>query len=439
MTLAGRMKSTMVALILQSILVKHVQPFRSLSGMSRQTVASFKLLDTCQAREGWLCELQLRRKHKNEQRTTRLLLSSSSSLSSSSTSGISESDEDYLQQAIQNAKLGLGYTYPNPAVGCVLVRQDTNEVVGSGFHPRSGEPHAEVFALLEAKGHVSSGIEAAKSVMKRGNSDNSNDDIAQTVRALADKYTSPGGPEELFEPSSGDSSAKENPDSIPVTAYVTLEPCCHFGRTPPCAKTFVISKNVERVVVGFRDPNPKVDGGGVKLLQDAGIQVDMAEVGSDVHKECADITKDFVKRITAPSPHNYEELINGAMRRGLRSLANRKKNDDSLSQHNWVAKGVVISNNNASDEDIAELIDSLPLDPTWIEELDSKLWENELVQLKLNKAIKKKKWAKRLGNRIGKELDAHVAQTVGHSVLLYRPGMPPVLDLQQLVRKTDEE
>ena len=442
MTSAGKINIAFMILVLPSLLVKNVQPFRGMSGASRRTSTYWK---TSQ-RRGSLCEIQLRSKHRQEQVLTRML---SSSLSSSSSSSVlTESDEEYLRQAVQYAKLGLGYTYPNPIVGCVLVRQDTNEVIGCGFHPISGSPHAEVFALLEAKGHVPSGVEAAKSVLNGDRGVSKNRDMADIVHALAKTYASTGGPEELFE----QSASTDTSDSFPVTAYVTLEPCCHFGRTPPCANSLIISKNVKRVVVGFRDPNPRVDGGGVKLLQDAGIQVDMAEIGSEIHTQCADMTKNFVKRITAPSPHNYDELINGAMRSALRSLAGRKKSEDTLVHHIWNGREIEVSGENdtndsssddggsqgaddSSSKDVSNQIDTLPLDPTWMEELDAKLWDNEIVNLKLNKAIKKKKWVKQLGNRIGQELDAHVAQTVGHSVLLYRPGMPPVLDLKQLVEE----
>ena len=73
--------------------------------------------------------------------------------------------------------------------------------------------------------------------------------------------------------------------STPVTAYVTLEPCCHFGKTPPCAASLVLSQ-VDRVVVGFRDPNPLVEGGGVLLLRDANVDVDFAQ-GNASERMCS--------------------------------------------------------------------------------------------------------------------------------------------------------
>lgn len=322
-----------------------------------------------------------------------------------SSSTLSNTDESFLKQAIEHARIGLGHTFPNPAVGCVLVNQDTNEVIGAGFHPKAGFPHAEIFALLEAAGHVESGVAAATSVVKGV-------EAGGAIQALASKYSSEGGPEELFGMSF---------DKIPVTAYVTLEPCCHYGRTPPCATTFALSK-VNRVVVGCRDPNPRVDGGGVKILKEAGIQVDMAD--GDTHIACADLISGFVKRIT---PRDNKDLswINGAMRSAVRSLANTKKSNGDLAQVSW--------NGDKAKGDNEDSVDAVAMDPTWMESLDELLWEHELVNLRLNRAVGKKKLARRLGERIAKQLDAHVSQAVGHTVLLYRPSVPPVLDLNQLV------
>ena len=120
-------------------------------------------------------------------------------------------DGYYMNLAIEEAKKGLYTTRPNPAVGCVIVNK--NLIVGVGFHPKAGEPHAEVFALKHAQKHVKG-----------------------------------------------------------ATAYVTLEPCSHTGRTPPCAQA-LINSGVARVVVAGLDPNPKVAGRGVRMLQEAGIEV----------------------------------------------------------------------------------------------------------------------------------------------------------------------
>ncbi|MDZ7802821.1 bifunctional diaminohydroxyphosphoribosylaminopyrimidine deaminase/5-amino-6-(5-phosphoribosylamino)uracil reductase RibD [Thiohalophilus sp.] len=123
----------------------------------------------------------------------------------------SADDHRYMARALQLAERGLYTTDPNPRVGCVLVRD--NAVVGEGWHERAGEPHAEVHALKAA----------------------------------------------------GDAARGS-------TAYVTLEPCCHQGRTPPCSDA-LIQAGVSRVVVAMRDPHSQVDGGGISQLQAAGISV----------------------------------------------------------------------------------------------------------------------------------------------------------------------
>ncbi len=120
-------------------------------------------------------------------------------------------DELWMSRALRLARHGLPTTAPNPAVGCVLVRD--GKPVGVGWHERAGGPHAEVVALAAAGGR------------SRG-----------------------------------------------ATAYVTLEPCCHHGRTPPCTEALVAA-GVRRVVVAMRDPDPRVAGAGIAALEAAGIRV----------------------------------------------------------------------------------------------------------------------------------------------------------------------
>jgi diaminohydroxyphosphoribosylaminopyrimidine deaminase/5-amino-6-(5-phosphoribosylamino)uracil reductase len=123
-------------------------------------------------------------------------------------------DRLYLERAYELAERGAGSTSPNPAVGAVIVRD--GEIVGEGYHHRAGEPHAEVHALRMA----------------------------------------------------GDRSRG-------ATLYVSLEPCSHFGRTPPCAHA-VCDAGISRVVAGASDPNPKTDGRGAQYLRDRGIEVEIA-------------------------------------------------------------------------------------------------------------------------------------------------------------------
>jgi diaminohydroxyphosphoribosylaminopyrimidine deaminase / 5-amino-6-(5-phosphoribosylamino)uracil reductase len=121
-------------------------------------------------------------------------------------------DSRWMARALQLAERGLYGTSPNPRVGCVLVKD--GNMVGEGWHARAGEPHAEVHALHMAGGHA------------RG-----------------------------------------------ATAYVTLEPCSHHGRTPPCADA-LIAAGVARVVAAMQDPNPLVAGQGLERLRNAGIRVE---------------------------------------------------------------------------------------------------------------------------------------------------------------------
>lgn len=338
---------------------------------------------------------------------------------------ITSNDNSYMSKAIQAASFGVGNTYPNPAVGCVLVSSN-QEVIGVGFHPKAGYPHAEVFALFEACGYVESGIDAAKAIVqhtKSGGQINADlsEDVA-TVNELLETYSSEGGAVKLFKGKLADKD---------VTAYVTLEPCCHYGKTPPCAFSLV-QAGVSRVVVGFRDPNPKVDGGGVTLLENEGITVDVMMN----NKACANIVSAFVKRISPRTQENgidpvdYNVSMSGAKRMILRKLAGQKKMEGSMVEFTWPNSS---SNVDANDKtvDMEEVIGGLELSHAWIEAIDGALWDHEIILLRLSNAVQKKKGAKILGERIAEELNAHVAQVVGHTVLLYRPGRPPVLDLSE--------
>ncbi len=134
-------------------------------------------------------------------------------------------DHAHMAQALRLARRGLHTTQPNPRVGCIIAHGD--EVVGSGWHRRAGSAHAEVHALAEA---------------------------GERARG--------------------------------ATAYVTLEPCAHFGRTPPCADA-LIAAGVVRVVIAHEDPFAEVDGRGIVKLRDAGIRVDsglMAEAARELNR-----------------------------------------------------------------------------------------------------------------------------------------------------------
>ncbi len=147
-------------------------------------------------------------------------------------------DEKYMRRALQLAQQGSGHTSPNPMVGAVVVHD--GKIIGEGFHRCCGKAHAEVNAIAAVK----------------------------------------------------DQSLL--PES---TIYVTLEPCSHYGKTPPCAN-LLISKGIKRVVVGVLDPFEKVRGRGVAMLRNAGIEV---EVGV-LEKECRDLNRRFFTAHTTGMP-----------------------------------------------------------------------------------------------------------------------------------------
>lgn len=162
-------------------------------------------------------------------------------------------DEFYMARAFELARLGRFTTTPNPNVGCVIVRD--GEIVGEGYHLRAGEPHAEVHALRMA---------------------------GERARG--------------------------------ATAYVTLEPCSHHGRTPPCADALVAA-GVARVVAAMQDPNPEVAGRGLYKLQQAGIDVRHGLMLSDAEA----VNPGFLKRMRTGFP--YVQLKLGASLDGRTAMA----------------------------------------------------------------------------------------------------------------------
>ena len=146
-------------------------------------------------------------------------------------------DEQYMKQALQLAQKGEGYVAPNPMVGAVIVKD--GRIIGSGYHEHYGGPHAEVNAIADAK-----------------------EDVAG------------------------------------ATTYVTLEPCSHYGKTPPCAD-LLVEKKLAKVVVGSLDPNPLVAGKGIQKLKEAGIEV----VSGVLEAECNEINRVFRHYITTKQPY----------------------------------------------------------------------------------------------------------------------------------------
>lgn len=153
-------------------------------------------------------------------------------------------DELYMQRCIELAELGMGNVSPNPLVGCVIVHENT--IIGEGYHQKLGEAHAEVNAINNV-------------FAKFG-------DDAPALLAKA-------------------------------TAYVSLEPCAHFGKTPPCAD-LLIKHQLKTVVIGNADPFAKVNGKGVEKLQNAGIEV---RIGI-LENKCTFLNRRFFTRIKQQRP-----------------------------------------------------------------------------------------------------------------------------------------
>lgn len=146
-------------------------------------------------------------------------------------------DESYIKLAIEIAKKGSGWVSPNPMVGCIIVKND--RIIGAGFHEKFGGNHAEVNAIQKAGKEVEG-----------------------------------------------------------ATLYTNLEPCSHFGKTPPCVDLIIASK-IKKVIIGTLDMNPQISGKGVKKLKAAGIET---KVGI-LENECIELNKFFFKYITKKIPY----------------------------------------------------------------------------------------------------------------------------------------
>ena len=151
-----------------------------------------------------------------------------------------EADHEYMSLALRLAEQGLYTSTPNPRVGCVIVQN--GQIIGQGAHLKAGEPHAEIMALRDAQAHFPALIQGAD-------------------------------------------------------VYVTLEPCSHFGRTPPCADA-LIEANVKRVIAAMQDPNPQVAGSGLARLKTAGIEVEHGLMES----QARELNIGFISRMTINRP-----------------------------------------------------------------------------------------------------------------------------------------
>ncbi len=193
-------------------------------------------------------------------------------------------DQTMMHKCIELAKQALGKTAPNPLVGSVIV-QDGN-IVGQGYHPEAGKPHAEIFALQDAG------------------------DKAQGA-----------------------------------TVYVNLEPCNHYGRTPPCTEALIAAK-VAKVVVGMVDPNPLVSGSGIKRLKAAGIEVVVGVAESACHQ----LNEAFIHRVLHKQPFGilkYAMTLDGkiAATTGHSAWVTSKASRHRVHQLRSTCDGVIIGGN----------------------------------------------------------------------------------------------
>ena len=155
------------------------------------------------------------------------------------------SDELYMKRCLELAEMGNGQVSPNPLVGCVIV--SGGKIIGEGYHQKYGQAHAEVNA----------------------------------IRSVTDRY--------------GEQAVELLKNAV---AYVSLEPCAHFGKTPPCAD-LLIRHQLKKVVIGNRDPFPDVDGKGIEKLKNAGIEV----VSGVLEDECFEVNRRFFTRIAQQRPY----------------------------------------------------------------------------------------------------------------------------------------
>lgn len=151
---------------------------------------------------------------------------------------MSDADKIFMKKALRLARKGLGRTSPNPMVGAVIVRD--GKAIASGYHRKAGENHAEVEALSDLGGKVDSGD----------------------------------------------------------TLYVTLEPCNHHGKTPPCTEA-ILRSGIKHVVIGMKDPNPDVSGGGEEYLRKNGVEVRKGVL----ERECRKLNEVFIKYIKTGRPY----------------------------------------------------------------------------------------------------------------------------------------
>lgn len=151
-------------------------------------------------------------------------------------------EDRFMKLALKNAQQGVGLTYPNPAVGAVIV--NNNKIIGRGYHKKAGSEHAEILAIK---------------------------------------------------------SVKNQKLLVGSTLYVTLEPCSHYGKTPPCTEA-IVKSGIKNVVVGMKDPFKKVNGKGINKLKKSGLKVELVNKNYELSKELRSLNQPFIKFVTTGLP-----------------------------------------------------------------------------------------------------------------------------------------
>lgn len=191
--------------------------------------------------------------------------------------------ESYMYRCIELARRGAGCVAPNPLVGSVLVHED--RIIGEGWHQTYGDPHAEVNCLASV--------------------------------AESDRYLIPH-----------------------ATLYVSLEPCAHFGKTPPCSR-LIVEQKIPRVVIGCRDPFPYVNGRGMEQLQAAGVEV-MAPV---LEAECQELNRRFFTWVEQKRPYvvlKWAQTSDGFMGSGTKERLIISSNNTQQRVHRWRSEEAAI-------------------------------------------------------------------------------------------------
>ena len=333
-------------------------------------------------------------------------------------------DAEFLSLAVTIGYNGALTSFPNPSVGCILACSATNKILGSGYHPQAGLGHGEVFALLEASSSISSGVASANKIR---------DAVLTNTTGNLDtsQFTPPPDAfDNLFD--------KEN--APPVTAYVTLEPCSHLGRTPPCAERLA-KAGVSRVVIGMRDPfltnfvggaSPSSDSsgsdGGVGILRANGVSVTVVN-----DKNCSILHSGFFGRVKAMlvEQQGVDPKKWSAEKRTLRTALGREKNDKTHKYFKPSKKDIIFLPEDGQGQGQGQVTFS----ESFLSKIDVILSDRDranststsiststsgLVTVLLSSVVSKGKEGKLISSTLCDLLECQLISNVGKTITLYR-------------------